>query len=104
MKLITRVQKASKAAEKWKHQYQPYWRYDDSKRAIHEALVALGKDPDPDEVDRVIGNGSWTICRCDECEEHCDVVLELGETPDYGSATAQICKACFRKAAFYLDF
>lgn len=36
--------------------------------------------------------------RCDECGGMVDIVVELGEEPDYESSTANICFPCLRNA------
>jgi len=41
--------------------------------------------------------------RCDECKKYYNNVVELGEEPDYDSATARICGECLRKAAALLE-
>lgn len=97
MLLITRKSKANEAAKRWAKQYPPD-RWPD-KQDILRQLVELGDNCDPDEVDKIIGNSSWTQTKCDECksDEGVDVV-QLGEEPDYESSTATICKSCLRKA------
>lgn len=98
MKLITRQTEANKAAASWERQYaNGKFGYD--KLLILENLKALGKTPIPDEVDEVIGNGSWTRTRCHCCGDDSGVdVVQVGEEPDYESATACICKPCLLKA------
>jgi len=62
-------------------------------------LLALGPVPDADKVDEIIGNKSWTaVCKCDECNKHSDIVIRLGEEPDYESATAYVCAECLARA------
>lgn len=106
MRLITRAENARKATASW---YSTYfqggqWRYGEDKQEKYRSLLELGENPDADDVDRVIGNDSWTACRCDECGTLREVVLQIGEDPGYESATANICKPCLRKAAVYADF
>lgn len=52
----------------------------------------------PEAVDEAFGNSSWTRMQCDECGAHVDWVVELGQEPDYESATACICRSCLNKA------
>lgn len=35
---------------------------------------------------------------CDECSEKVNIAIQLGEEPDYESATAIICESCLNKA------
>jgi hypothetical protein len=100
MKLLTPRIKASETAEAWKLQYRIGSGSDveSDKVDVHNGLVALGLSPDPVDVDRIIGNKTWTSLHCHECDESCDVAVRLGEDPDYESSTARICLACLRKA------
>ena len=94
---------AAHAAEAWHRQYAaaidgPRAHYDDAKRAAtYDALRELGVGPNPDDVDRIIGNKSWTDNRCDECQAQADTV-QVGQPPDYESRTAYLCEPCVRRA------
>jgi len=97
MRLITRQTLANTVANRWVAQYAdgPYGQYEIN---IFEQLRALGEKPIPDSVDMIIGNTSWTRTDCHECgAENIDVV-EVGQEPDYGSSTANICKSCLKTA------
>lgn len=105
MKLITRTQKAVRVEHRWYESYSNSTFWDSctpprnkTKRQIHEDLVALGSFPTADQVDEVIGNKSWTECRCDECGKQAEQVVQLGQDPDYESSTACICLPCLKKA------
>jgi hypothetical protein len=67
---------------------------------IHAAVSAL--DPETATVEDVasaIGFVGWiTEMECNECLRIVDLVVELGEEPDYESRTARICVACLTKA------
>lgn len=95
MERITRLSRARCAAAAWRIQY-PEGRYPD-KEVIYAKLVALGPTPDPDEVDRVIGNGSWTqVPECDACGAgELPVVVEIVPR-DY---VTHLCGDCCGKAA-----
>ena len=92
MKIITRHTQASGAAKRWANQYK----HDDIMRETTlRRLKALGRNPDPDDVDKVIGNGSWTTTpHCDECGVENVPVVCVGEEPDYDSSTACLCSGC----------
>lgn len=93
MKLITRRTQAAEAADRWIQQY-----YGD-RDGIAAKIKALGKSPDRDAVDRIIGNDSWTsVDPCSECDKPSDVIVRLGQEPDYESSTAWVCPACLRAA------
>lgn len=108
MRLITRLSEAAKVENRW---YQTYaktestwesasvWTSDKrTKRQIHEILLSLGNSPSADDVNAAIGNTSWTDCRCDECGKQVEQLVQLGQEPDYESATANICFPCLKKA------
>jgi len=69
----------------------------DSKSHFNK-LIDLGPNPKPDDVDKVIGNNTWTGLTCDECDRDVDEVVKLGEQPNYDSSTASICRLCLRQA------
>ena len=97
MKLITRQSLANEAAAGWEKTYGK-GQYGEDNANKTTLLKALGATPDPDEIDRIIGNDSWTRRDCDECKQDVPAVVQLGEEPDYETATACICLKCLKKA------
>jgi len=97
MELITRKNRATNVYLRWMEQYP------NDKDGIGERLKALGNNPDPDAVDVVIGNRSWTnVSFCSECDGKFDRVAMVGEPLDYESRTAFICENCLEKALILL--
>ncbi len=98
MHLITRQSQASTAAARWSRQYKS--REGPGQIGIGARLADLGPTPDPDSVDRIVGNTSWTcVPKCDECGTRgLSAVVQLGEPPDCESSTANICGPCLKKA------
>ena len=98
MKVITRQEVANHVADKWKKQYEtgPYASPEKVAKLI--ALRALGDTPNPDDVDKAIGNESWTRVKCHECNEEVSPVIRVGQKPDYESYTACICLRCLHIA------
>lgn len=101
--VTTRRERAKGVAERWRKQYQGddgswvghYPSLSQKPRSqTHAELVALGPNPDPDDVNRIIGNNSWTSCRCHQCGKDCDSIVEVGEEPDHESHTADLCAKC----------
>ena len=93
MKLLNRQTLVKDVFEKWMKQYP------NDKEGIGKKLKRLGKTPNPDKVDEIIGNDSWTrVKRCSECQIEKDEVVEIGQEPDYESYTAYICRECLDKA------
>lgn len=100
MKVITQRTLVREVADRWDRQYPPRTAPSD-KVAIGRALRGLDlATASPRKVDAIIGNNSWTeVPSCDECEDDClSVVVQLGEEPDYESATANVCIKCLRAA------
>ena len=96
MRIFTREGRAISAAARWRKQYEPGKTTPD-KEDIHKRLVALSH-PTANVVDEIIGNLSWTRCKCDECGKSSNATVELGEEPDYDSHTVEICAECISKA------
>jgi hypothetical protein len=105
---ITREILAREAAASWAEQYRATIEKDpnDRKAKIARGLIALGPDPDPDAVDEVIENCSWTrVPKCSACGEGFQqFVVQVGEAPDYESRTANLCRNCIRSAAIVAGF
>lgn len=105
MKLITQRELIRGVAAKWREQYAPNGKWLSvgaafDKREVYERLRELdGETVAAEQVDGIIGNGSWTSLRCDDCDVSVGAVVEVGQPPDYESATARLCEACARKAA-----
>jgi hypothetical protein len=94
---ITRQILSNRASKEWDHQYKNC--DDEDKIKIGERLRELGEDPNPDDVDRITGNESWTRPGpCDECGADSETLITIGEPEDYESSTASVCIACLRKA------
>ena len=66
------------------------------------ALEGLPDDAPAVEIDRVIGNRSWTTYKCDHCGEEQVVAFQIGQEPDYESATVVLCEECARAARNFL--
>jgi hypothetical protein len=110
MRIVTRALLAASAAEQWLREYPAPLQVGDEARdaahtAIYPALVALGPTPNPDAVDTVIGNNSWTATECEECHAHGVPVVRLGRfgvyKPEYQVASG-ICLTCLQTAVALL--
>lgn len=98
MKLLTSQILAEGAAQAWARQYG---RGDDEEKvATQKRLDAMDRASiSPQAVNNIIGNNLWTqLPNCDECQIAAAVLVEIGEEPDYESATAHVCLRCLKAA------
>lgn len=99
MRKITRQTQANNVADRWHAQYPSGNGYKENQIGLWKKLCDLGPSPNPDEVDRLIENDAWTdVGKCNECNKECDMLIEIGEEPDYESSTARVCLPCLKKA------
>jgi hypothetical protein len=62
-----------------------------------KAQIALPANATPDTYDAVSlahNRGYVTYTKCDGCDRYVSAVAVVGETPDYESSTAHICRDC----------
>lgn len=57
-----------------------------------------GWDAGADPLDVIVGG-----CVCDQCCEHHDPLVVVGESFDWETSTAMVCRGCLRKAMDALD-
>jgi hypothetical protein len=108
IKMITRESNAADAASNWLVHYRlPDGEWKAHSRGLAEEiyrdLVALGPHPQPDDVDKVIGNGSWTSTGvCGECglDNKSPKIMFVSDS-DYG--THMVCASCLREALRMLE-
>lgn len=100
-KLRTRAMNAAEAAKLWQRQYAN-WTLDDEKRQIGERLSLLGETPNPDDVDRIIGNVSWTQMICPVCQNFCESIVETQHADDE-QGEIRLCAGCVKEAAACLQ-
>ena len=105
--LETRQSLTNAAADRWRAQYQArdgkWFAFGSDKSAIWERLKALGPHPLPSHVNQIVGNDSWTSCRCDQCNQTVDAVAIVGQEQDYESHTARLCLTCLQKTLALLE-
>ena len=102
MKLITLRSQVLGVVDRWKEQY-PKAKGD--KLGILRKLEALDlKKAIPEDLEHIIGNSSWACpTKCRECNKYFDVAVEVGEPPDWESATTQLCHNCIKSALELFD-
>lgn len=69
-------------------------------RKVGAELLALDQETaTADDVAEIIGNHSWVHEKsCSECGAESWGIVEIGEPPDYESATAYLCRDCLQSA------
>ena len=100
MKIITERDLIRTVADRWAKVYETgYYAKDATKQGILKSLRMLSTTTcSADDVNKIIGNKSWTRMHCSECAKSTNWVIQVGEEPDYESATANLCRKCFDKA------
>lgn len=104
MLLITRQTQANTAAKQWRAQYPlelPPCVFDNGETSVdvYEALVALGPSPDPDAVDVIVENTSWTaVGLCTECGASPPQLVQFGADENDKDTGFLVCGDCLIKA------
>lgn len=95
LQLITRQSKADNVVHEWVYQMGALIEAgEDNKREIYQKLVALGSHPKPDDVNKVIGNDSWTDIDCMVCGDAVEKAVTIQLIDD---ETIEICAKCVKK-------
>lgn len=103
-RLVTRATRAASAAKRWRQQYpHPAGQHAQIAEAL-DALDALPGGAAADDVDRIIGNISWTrVPSCDGCgHEDLPAVVAVDQT-HRESAPAYLCRDCVVEALALFD-
>ena len=114
MLLITRQSLASTIGARWAQNYPPSELQTElanprtnpkrreciqEKLNIYRDLLALGTTPDPDEVDTIIGNDTWTrVPDCAQCTIISSQVVQFNQGEDDDMQTINFCKSCLERA------
>jgi hypothetical protein len=102
MEIVTKQSLVTNVSKRFRHQY-----YDNgwsghtrfrSGLTAEQAYRKLLDAKSEQDVLEAVGSISWIENKCHECGLDSDVVIILGEEPDYESNTAQICPSCIKKA------
>lgn len=52
----------------------------------------------PERINAIIGNDSWTNNTCDVCGHNFDVLVRIGQEPDYDTRWSDVCRGCLEVA------
>lgn len=76
----------------------------DALNALREELADLPKaDRTPARIAEIIGNDSWSVVECDQCDKRVPVAVTVVQPPDYETRTVTICEPCLRRALALLE-
>lgn len=95
VKLITKQILANDIARAWLEQYPKSEYKGTDKWVIYENLVKLGDNPSVDDVNKTIGNNSWTridCCSCDKNDIHSAASMNIYDNSAY------VCIDCINSA------
>jgi hypothetical protein len=102
MKLITERSLIRTVVIRWEKVYGKHSVHMHSKKfqEIGKKLSTLDLETATvDDVAAIIGNNTWCEnTKCNDCGEEVSTAIEVGEEPDYESATAYLCFSCLEKA------
>lgn len=95
--ILTRAEIVAQVPSRWAEQYEGLdgdrWA---SHRETTKQLLALSEGFTAEEVDRIIGNSTWTALSCGECEKQVEAVM------CFGVSETMVCEVCIRKAGIAL--
>ena len=95
--LLTKQHLVNTVDERWENQYcrDDSWSYyGDDKVEKYEDLVNLGKIKNTEDVDKIIGNSSWTRLICNHCNKDVDAVCIIGAD----EISFYVCEDCVKVA------
>lgn len=95
--LLTKQHLVNTVDDRWKKQYYKNYswdRYGEDKFKKYEQLVSLGKIKNPENVDKIIGNSSWTRLICNHCNKYVYAVCIIGAY----EISFYVCEDCVKVA------
>ena len=101
MLVVSRKMIVKDIAEKWKNQNYlgKKWRILNggiNSKDLYKKLVDLGENPNPDDVDMIIGNKGWTSLVCGDCMKFKDKGVLFGR----GNHSLVICYDCLKSVLY----
>ena len=91
--LLTKQHLVNTVDERWKKQYylnSSWGYYGEYKVEKYKDLVNLGSNKNLEDVDKIIGNSSWTRLICNHCNKDVSAVFIFGTSED----SLYICEDC----------
>lgn len=97
MHIIRREEKMLDAIHRFVEQYSDAERYPAQHATAKQLLVLPISELTRKNIDRIIGNSSWTSLNCTECNTDTDALVYIGDYQKYESAYVELCRSCLRK-------
>ena len=91
--LLTKQHLVNTVDERWENQYyrdDSLSYYGDDIVETYKKLVNLGSNKNLEDVDKIIGNSSWTRLICNHCNSDVDAVFIFGTNEE----SLYVCKDC----------
>ena len=107
MRVLNEREMVKQAIANWVSVYDLHGTHgaDNRGRSVGAELMELDQETaTAEQVQEIIGNKSWARkAYCNNCGAVTWDLVELGEPPDYESATACVCRGCLTEALRMLD-
>lgn len=109
MKLIRREDIVQSVPDRWKLQYfrRGAWisNLHNNAEEIYNKLVAARVEGKLTQsfINELIGNNSWTRCRCDNCNQDRRFLVHYGDEVDYEAQYQRLCLSCLKKGVALLE-
>lgn len=112
MKIVTKRERIESVRDRWQKQYRHYspdtliggGASREQVGVISRRLSKLDLSTCSEaDVDAAIGVKKWASLRCDECLEDKDILMRMGDEPDYKARWQDLCADCLRRAITTLE-
>jgi len=93
MKIITKFSLARLVKDKYYAQYFQDGKWAEAimdTEATYNKLVKLGDKPNPDDIEKLLNNVTWTRPQCHECGQFVDKAIQFGRV----KAPVCLCFSC----------
>ena len=106
IQVITKRDVIRGVRDKWLGQYRASpdearlrWDHQRTFGDVRRSLGALDLEAcESTDIDRAIGVTDWASLKCDECSADCELLVRIGDEPDYDNRWIDVCVNCLRTA------
>ncbi len=89
--------------DKWAMQYAQYPAASGFAEISRQLKALDVKDRVASRLNQIVGNDGWTANECDECGADFEVLIRIGDEPDYDARWVDLCAGCLAAAARVLN-